>query len=100
MVGGPAFPPGGSAEVGQVDERQLFYAVGMAGETPVVLASHASEEEAVRLGEAAAGGGKGVTLVRAVPAEGEDDAVQQYMYGMDGASELTMAVPPPTSTSG
>lgn len=84
-----------------MDERQLFYAVGMAGETPVVLASHANEEEALRLGEeTAARGGSGqagVRLVRAVPAEGEDDAMQQYMYGMDGASELTVASPPPST---
>ena len=97
MSGGPAFPPGGSAEVGHVDE-QVFYAVGMAGETPVVLASHASEEEALRLGEEARrGGGREVKLLRAVPAEGEDDALQQYMYGMDGASELTVASPPPST---
>ena len=87
-------------------DEQLFYAVGMVGEEPIVLASHASEEEALRLGERAReeraaleGATVPVRLVRAVPAEGEDDALQQYLYGMDGAPELT-AVPPPPSTAG
>ena len=81
-------------------DEQLFYACGTGADgVAVVLAAHASEEEAIALGERAvreewvAAGKPAPVLVRAVPAEGEDDALQQYMYGMDGAPELT-TVPP------
>ena len=78
-------------------EEQLFYACGTAADgVAVVLASHADEEEAIALGERAvreewvAAGKPAPKLVRAVPAEGEDDALQQYRYQTDGMPELSV----------
>ena len=77
-------------------EEQLFYACGTAGGEAVVLAAHADEEEAIALAERAvreewvAAGKPAPVLVRAVPAEGEDDALDQYRYQTDGMPELSV----------
>jgi hypothetical protein len=62
----------------------------------VVLASHAREEEAIALAERVvrdewvAAGRPAPVLVRAVPAEGEGDALDQYRYQTDGMPELSV----------
>ena len=78
-------------------EEQKFYACGTdTGGVAVVLASHAREEEAIALAERAvrdewlAAGKPAPVLVRAVPAEGEDDALDQYRYQTDGMPELSV----------
>ena len=78
-------------------DEQLFYACGTGADgVAVVLASHADEEEAIALAERAvreewvAAGKPAPVLVRAVPAEGEDDALDQYRYQTDGMPELSV----------
>ena len=78
-------------------EEQRFYACGTGADgVAVVLATHAHEEEAIALAERAvrnewlAAGKPAPVLVRAVPAEGEDDALDQYRYQTDGMPELSV----------
>lgn len=83
-------------------DEQKFYACGTGADgVAVVLASDADEEAALAAADRAVRdewverGRAAPKLVRAVPAEGEDDALQQYAYQTDGMPELSVdpAVP-------
>lgn len=88
-------------------DEQLFYACGTGADgVAVVLASHAREEEAMAAADRAvreewvALGKAAPRLVRAVPAEGEDDALQQYAYQTDGMPELSVEPAVPGGSAG